>query len=320
MTPSTNFTDVAALRAYVETFSDQLISRAYYGNKTAQLVTAHDGVKGKKILNLLTLGTIGRRYDKAFNPVAGTLVFSPRTLSVEAGKFELGFVPQEFESSYMGQFRKTSFNNTEEIPFEGFIMNAVMAKQANEIENAMWRAVAATSPASSDTLLQLFDGYLTLITKDLAATTPKLDPVITPTGAITAANAVALLESMFDQVLPEYQDMPMSIFVSPQVFSKYNRNHRADFSKYTVDANNNSGRITLDFCDAEIIRTPGMGTSSRVLMTPKENLHYGYDGVDDATHFNFEKDHREMHFYADFKIGVQIGLLEQGIVVVNDLP
>lgn len=318
MTPSTDFTDVAAYRAYVEKFAPELITRGYYSNRTAQLVTAHDGVKGKKVLTILTLGTLGRRWSKAFNPPAGTIGFTPRELVVEAAKFELGFVPQEFESNYLGQFRRQGFNDSDFIPFEGFIMNAVMAKQAAEIEAGMWRAEKANVAADTDTLMMIHDGYLTKLAKDQALGTPKLTAYTTPGGAVTQNNVVEVLEGMWDRLDPEYQDMPIGIFVNPKIWSWYQRQYRNDYSKYTESMQ--TGRIKLDFCDGEIIRTPGMGTSQRIVMTPLENMHYGFDGLDEAYAFNFEKEHREVHYWSDFKMGVEFGIMEDGVMVINDLP
>ena len=317
MAVSTNFTDAAAYRAYVEEFADDLISRGYYSNRTASIATPHEGVKGKKTLTILSLGNLGRRWDAAFSPTADTLAFSPRELNVEPCRFELQFVPQSFEGNYLGAKRTRTFNDSNEVPFIGYIMNQVMAKQSQEIENAMWRGEEVTPNLSTHTLLQTVDGYLTIIADDQALGSPKLTPVATPGGAITQNNVVELIESMWDVLDPSYQDMPIAIFVNPKVWSLYQRAYRNDFSKYT-DAMQ-TGRIKLDFCDGEIIRTPGMGTSSRILMTPAENLHYGFDGANDASTFNFEKDHRAMDYWSDFKMGVQIGLMEQGVVVINDL-
>lgn len=317
MTPSTDFTEVEAYRDYVEKFAPELITRGFYGNRTAQMVTPHEGVKGKKILTTLTLGTLGRRWSKAFNPPAGTMAFAPRELVVEAGKFEHGFVPQEFESNYLGQFRTKTFNDSDMIPFEGFIMNSVMAKQAQEIENSMWRAVKAVSPADSDTLLMIHDGYLQKIKEDQDSVSPNLDAYTTPGGAVTRNNVIEIMEGMWDMLDADYQDMPMVIFCNPQIWSWYQRAYRDDYSKYTESMQ--TGRIKLDFCDGEIVRTPGMGTSQRIIMTPLENMHYGFDGIDDANTFNFEKDHREIHYWADFKMGVEFGLLQQGVMAINDL-
>lgn len=317
MATSTNFTDVAAFRAYVEKFAEDLISRGYYGNRTADIVTGHDGVKGKKILTLLTLGTLGRRYSKTFAAPANTIKFTPRELVVEAGKFELSFVPQDFESNYLGMFRKKTFNDSDEIPFEGYIMNDVMKKQANEIENAMWRGVKADVAADTDTLLMILDGYLQILKDDQDAVTPKLTAYTTPGGAITKNNVIEVMEGMWDTLDSEYQDMPIGIFVNPKIWSWYQRAYRDDYSKYTESMQ--TGRIKLDFCDGEIIRTPGMGTSQRIIMSPIENLHYGYDGIDDATTFNFEKNHRQIDYWADFKMGVQFGIMEDGVMAINDL-
>lgn len=317
MTPSTNFTDVAAYRAYVEKFAPELISRGFYGNRTAQIVTPHEGVKGKKILTILTLDTLGRRWTKAFNPPAGTMKFTPRELVVEAGKFEYGFVPQEFESNYLGQFRTKTFNDSDEIPFEGFMMNKAMDKQAQEIENSMWRAEKAVSPADTDTLMMIHDGYLKKIAIDQALGSPKLTAYTTPGGAVTRNNVIEVMEGMWDTLDADYQDLPIGIFCNPQIWSWYQRAYRDDFSKYTESMQ--TGRIKLDFCDGEIIRTPGMGTSQRIIMTPVENLHYAYDGIDDSSTFNFEKDHREIHYWADFKMGVEFGIMEDGVMAINDL-
>ena len=317
MATSTNFTDVVALRAYVEKFAPDLIARGFYGNRTAGLITGHEGVKGKKIMNLLTLGTLGRRYNKTFSAPADTLAFAPRELVVEAGKFEFSFVPQEFESSYLGMFRTKTFNDSDEIPFEAYIMQKVMEKQAEEIENAMWRGVKAGSPATSDTIDMIFDGFLQIIADDQAEVTPALTAYTTPGGAVTANNVIEVLEGMWDTLDAAYQDMPIGIFVNPKIWSWYQRAYRNDYSKYSESMQ--TGRIKLDFCDGEIIRTPGMGTSQRIIMTPVDNLHYGYDGIDDATTFNIEKDHRQIDYWADFKIGVQVGLLVDGVMAVNDL-
>lgn len=317
MPQSLNLTDAAAYQGFVREFSQDMISRAFFGNQTASIATPHMGVKGKKVLNIMSLETIGRRWALAFNATNNLLKITPRELVVERGKFEFRFAPQEFYDTYLGQFAAGTFPNTGSFPFQSFVMEKIAQKKAQELEIAMWRGDKPTTPAATDDLSKLINGWLTLITDDLAATTPKLTPVATPTGAVTLANVVPLMETMYDQMLPEYQDMPCAVFVSPRVFSLYQRAYRESFSKFTTNAQ--PGRMKLDFCDFELIRTPGMGTSQRVVMTPKENLHYGFDGLNDPQLFNFESDKRELHYWSDFLFGVEFGLFEQGVIVVNDL-
>jgi hypothetical protein len=317
MALSQNLTEAAAYQGFVREYSQDMISRSFFGNRTAGIATPHDGVRGKKVLNILTFETIGRRWNIAFAPPANTVKITPRELVVERCKFEFEFQPQLWYDSYLGEFHRGSFANTDDFPFESFIFQKIAEKKSNEIEKAWWTGDKAATPASTDPLTSVINGWLTLIADDLAAGTPKLTPVPTSGGAITTSNAISLLESMYDQLQPELQDIEFGVFVSPKVYSLYQRAYRDANSKYTDNAQR--GRMKLDFCDGELIRTPGMGSSSRVLMTPKENLHYGYDGLSDKDLFSFEKDHRSLHFWSDFLMGVEFGIFEQGYIVVNDL-
>jgi hypothetical protein len=317
MAVSTNLTDVNAYQGFVREYAQDIISRSFYGNQTADIATPHSGVKGKKVLTQLTLETLGRRFNKTFNPPANTVKFSPRELSVERGKFELQIQPHDFYDSYLGEFHRGTFNSTDEFPFESYVMMKVAEKQSTEIERAWWAGDKAASPASTDALTAVINGWLTLITDDLAAGTPKLTAVATSGGTLTTSNTIQTMEAMFDALDPVLQSTDFGVFVSPKVFSLYQRQYRNDYSKNTDNAQN--GRMKLDFCDGELIRTPGMGSSSRIIMTPKENLHYGYDGITDASAFNFEKDHRNLDYWCDFLFGVEFGIFEQGWIVVNDL-
>lgn len=316
MAVSTKFTDVEAFRDYVQQFAPDLIGQAFYSGRTMQLATNHDGVKGKLTLTQLILGNMVRRWDKTFSPVADTLEFTPRHLDVEECRVELQIVPQQFEQSYLGYARQASFNNIQPIPFEGYIMMKVMAKTMQEVENALWQGEAAGSPASTDILSAVIDGFLTIIADDQALGSPVLTPVTTSGGAITTTNAIELLEDMWDALDPAYQDLPVGVFVSPAVWKKYQVAYREGYGKYTDGTE--PGRMKLDFCDAELIRTPGLGTSERVVMTPVENLHIGYDGLVGET-MNFEQEHRALDFWWDFKLGCQIGLYTPGVIVINDL-
>ena len=317
MPVSQNLSDAAAYQGFVREYSADMISRSFFGNRTASIATPHTGVKGKKVLNILTLETIGRRWNLTFSPPANTVKITPRELVVERCKFEFEFQPQGFYDTYLGEFHRGTFNSTDEFPFMSFILQKIAEKKATEIETAWWQGDKAASPASTDTLSAVINGWLALITDDLAAGVPKLTPVTTSGGSLTISNVIGTIESMYDRLNPELQDMPFGVFVSPKVFSLYQRAYRDTYSKYATTIQD--GRMKLDFCDGELIRTPGMGTSSRIVMTPKENLHYGYDGIDDAQTFNFEKDHRSLHYWSDFLMGVEFGLFEQGFIVVNDL-
>lgn len=317
MAQSTDFSLAEALQDYTLQYADEFIGKSFYGFQTAQSATIHDGVKGKLLLTEMILGSLVSRWKKNFSPIANTIQFSPRELDVTAVTLELQIYPQEFEASYLGYKRAASFNNQEVMIQEAWIMMKIAEKRAQEIENAIWRGEAAAVPASSDLLIACIDGFLTIIADDQAAVTPVLTPFATPGGSLTANNVIATIEGTWDLLDASYKDLPTECYVSPDVWAMYQRAYREEYGKYTA-LDVASGRVQLDFANCTIVRTPGMGTSSRIVITPRENLHIGYDGLV-GENFNIEKNHRAIDMIHDFKIGVQIGMLQQGIIAINDL-
>lgn len=312
---SVKLTTAAALQAYAQDYSEDLMSRAFWSEDVGGYAIGHDNVKGKLILTQMVLGTLGRRWSKAFAPRQDTIEFKPRTLSVEAGAFEYEIYPQDFEGTYLAHLKRTKFRDVENIPFEAFIMQKLMMKQAQEIATAMWQGVAAGSPASTDNLSALIDGWLHQIADAITAT--DLTPTAVPTGAWTLANIIPTFEAMFETIDTDYQSEEMVFHVAPHLYRLFQKAYRDTYKTNTESVS--QGVTKLDFVNAYLVAHPAMGVSNRVLLTPTENLHYGFDSLNENDVFQFEQDHRKIDFWSDFKFGVQFGFLEDGIVAVNDL-
>ena len=60
-----------------------------------------------------------------------------------------------------------------------------------------------------------------------------------------------------------------------------------------------------------------MGSSGRVVITPRSNLVLGIDSPSDVM-FNVKEEIRELRFWMDFRMGAQILMKRNGILVVND--
>lgn len=311
---SATLTSAEGFQDYCLEFAPDLISNAFFGFKTADFATLHEGVKGKLVITELILDTLARKWVSTFDPKTGAADFNPRELNVVANKVDLSFTPQDFESNYLGQFRKKGQNPGMDLPFEGFIMNKMMEKLAQEIEVAVWQGAVPGSPTASDELKLTFDGFLELV-KDLA--TGGHAEIAVGGGAYSTSNIVAELESMFDELNPALQDGEVNYFLSYKNYKLYNQAYRNDFSKYTDQTQN--GRTKLDFGNAYLIPVPGMGTSDRVILTPASNLHIGFDDFNETKMFHFEQRKRQMDFWLDFKIGVQIGITDEDYLVINDL-
>lgn len=312
---SINYADAASYRAFAEEIHDELVALAVYGSNTMQRITTHDNVKGKKVLTQLLFNKMGRRYKKDFGAPANTMSLKPRELVVEAGKFETSIVPQEFEDTYLGDLKRTKFSNVSEYPFERYILEKMAMQQNREIADAIWQGVKTGTPADTDTIDMIFDGFLHKIADAITATT--LTPHAVSGGAYTVDNVVDEFEAQFDNLDSAYQSLPIGVFVAPHLYNLYLRGYR---KKYTANSEIvRDGVAKLDFVNAFLIREPGMGTSNRVLMTPEANLNVGFDSIDSVGAWEMEKVKRQLDYWADFKIGVEFTFLQDEVVAVNNL-
>ena len=309
---SLNFTPAAAYQAYVEEFAPELFSKLYYGFETAKYVTSHEGVKGRKVLTELIVGSLAKRWRKQFDALPDAIEFKPRVLQTELAKVDLQMTPQEFEGTYLGMMRRTG-QNQKDLPFEAYILDKVIQKLHTEMESAIWQGEAAAIPAAGDDLDEVFDGYLKIIADAITAS----DITEFPTGALTNENIVEKVEDMWDALDPAMKRERVEVWMSYSNYVKYVQNYREDFGKYV--GYDGQGAIKLDFGNAVLRPIAGMGNSNRVIITQPENFHYGLDAASDKSMINFEWNHRSLDMWIDFRIGAQIGILDDSkMIIVNN--
>ena len=209
MSKNINLTDVAAFQAYVQEYYDMLLTKLYFALDSTQYFTVHEGVKGRIALTNLVVEDLVRRYSSTFTSVDNTHKFTPRNLQVVDAKVDMVIIPKDFESTYLGQFRKKG-QDSYDLPFAGYILDATLKKVAAEIEVAIHRAVPAGSPAATDKLIALFKGLNQIVIDEVAALAP------VTTGNLTAANAFSNIEKCFMEVPSQYQNSGIEVFISPR--------------------------------------------------------------------------------------------------------
>jgi len=315
MSASVSFTNAEAFQDYIRDYAPQLIGKLFHGFNTGNLITPLEGVKGQMVLTENTLGTLVQRWAKTFDPTADAIGFNPRTLRTYPAKVDLQIYPQEFESSYLGMSRKPGFQ-PDDMPFEAYVLDRVIAKVQAEKETAIWQGVEDATPDAGDALIEIFDGFLQIIVEELVLGTI----TAVTTAAHSTTNAVGNAELVHAGLAPQYQTEETYMFCSVAFARMYNQNYRTDFGKYVgTEKRNGMDMIRLDFGNCWLVPTVGMGTSSRLICTPASNLYYGYDVAMDDKFIRVEQNHRSLDFMIDFKIGCQIGIVHDDILRVNNL-
>lgn len=315
---SIDHSKVQAYQDYVRTYADSLFCELFYGFKTAQLAQMFEGIKGEHVLTQLEIGeNLARRWNKDFEPLIDAATHKPRVIKTVLNKVDFDVVPQEYEFSYMGALRKKG-QNPADWPVQAYVMEKVLAKLMQEFEVASWQAVEEAVPSAGDYLRQTFNGILTIIVN--AITAGDITPV--STGAITGSNIIAKLRDMWSDVSTVYKENGTDIFMS---YANYDLFRIAYKDAYKVDPAfieiTNAGYRGLEYelgnGNTRIIPVNGMGSSNRIVITPRENLALAIDSPSDVM-FNVESDKRVLNFWMDFRMGAQILMQKDGILVVND--
>lgn len=303
---------------YVRTYADELFCEMFYGFKTSDLAKTYEGIKGEHVITQLEIGeNLARRWAKTFDPVTDAATFKPRVLKTVTNKVDFSIVPQQYEASYLGAWRKKG-QDPADWPFAAYVLSKIMAKLQQEFEVAVWQGVEEASPSAGDYLRQTFDGYLQIIAESLTA--GDIDAVTT--GAITGSNIIAKLRDMWAEVLSQYKENGTDILMSYAMYDTYRIAYKDAYKidPAYVDITNSGYRgvqFELGNGNTRIIPVNGMAGSNRIVITPRENLTIGIDAGSDFV-FRVKEDIRELQFAMDFRMGAQILMQKNGILVVND--
>lgn len=314
MAESINRSFLEAFRAYVEDHRDDVIEMTLRGAPSLRHLTPYPGVVGELILEWADVADIIKPWSSDFNAAADLVTRKPVTIKSHFQKAEMQFTPKKDFMTYKGRQVQTKMN-ARDYPFARWAMEKMATKIKTQQEfQQIFTGDQVGSPTNA---AGIYNGLLTLIADDLAAGTPVLTPIAT--GALTDNTIIDQIEQMDDSINEEYRTEMMKMFVSPTVFRQYRRAYRAASGYHPGNPDTDAiDEITLDGSTTKLVSCPGMGTSSRILVTPSTNIYYAYDDPSDDSVFEMEQDHRNLDVWCDFWSGVGFLVLDPRVVYVND--
>ncbi len=259
----TNFL-VSGLPAYVADNREMIIkSFGLVGPGTRSRIGLQTGVKSSAHLNYLDLSPVFQDGSGCgFNPL-DEIALTQKTITAAPIKVDGQICPETLLGKYAEYLVRV--NATEnELPFEQYILDTLVAQINKGIENLIWQG----DSAGSDPI----DGFLAQISADSDAVGATLTGI---------ADAYTAVKTVYFAMSEEALEKGGVIFVDPAIF-------RALLNDLTVlnyfhfnTGNANPDEFPLPGTDVKVVKTAGLAGTKAIVGTFADNLVYGTDMEND---------------------------------------
>lgn len=307
---SLTFVDAAVVQDHVRDFGQSVTEEALLGFKSAKYLSFEYGIKGSKVLTRFeVVGNMGsnRRRGYASNPDA--FKFKPRTIYNYEADFQWDILPSDFEGSYLGKFRKKG-QSPDDIPFLTYCMNGSIKKKKTESNQAIWTGVR--DEAVKGDSMKIYDGYLTILGKELTANNPLISPVAT--GLITEADVLDQVEAMWMSLDDAVKEMPLYLHCSLTTALLY---YKAWGAKYGTNANEDAGNAIKEVMNVKAVPHAGI-KGHELMLALTDNLVFATDSEVDDEKLNVRPHGKGWWYWADYREGVEFRTIDKRYMAIND--
>ena len=284
----TNFL-VSSLPDYVKNNEDLLIASFGLPNDgTRRFIGIQTGIKKSAYLNYL--GFTGKFQDGSscgFNPL-DEYALGQKAIEVATIK-EDGEICEETLLGKWGEWKVRVAATEHDLPFEEYIMNALLDGIRKGIETLIWQGDTGNS--------DLIDGFLTQFGADGNTVTVTLTGV---TGAYDAVKAV------YFQMTDEALEKGGILFVDPMIFRAL-LNDLTALNYFHYDMGTGAKEeFLLPGTDVRVIKTPGLSGTHAIVGTFGDNLVYGTDmeGDNERVDLWWSVDNRVFRYQVKWNSGV----------------
>ena len=298
----TNFL-VSSLPDYVKNNEDLLIaSVGLPNNGTRRYIGLQTGIKKSAYLNYL--GFTGKFQDGSscgFNPL-DEIALGQKAIEVATIKEDGEICPETLLGKW-GEWKVRVAATENDLPFEAYIMQALLDSIREGIENLMWQGDTGNS--------DLIDGFLTQFAADGNVVSVTLTGV---TGAYDAVKAVYFATSA------RARKKGVKIFVDPVIFDAVINDIVAlNMAHYNL-GDGAEDEFTLPGTKALVINTPGLSGTNAIVGTWGDNLVFGTDmeGDNERVDLWWSNDARAFRYQVKFNEGVAYHFSEDIAVGVMD--
>lgn len=203
-----------------------------------------------------------------------------RELPINFGTMNQDFEPNAFAQTMLGENAAVLGQGQARSEMAKLILSQIMAIAGEHLELAL--ATAERDP-EGDTTMDLFDGYITIIEKEIAAGTigTALKNYLELSDAIDATNVVEFMKYIEFGLDPRLRKQQRFCYCDPALVDLYNEGYQLanpalpynkQYDQPFVEGSNR--RLTF-------APLPALAGSEYMIIAPKMNMIYGYDNMSD---------------------------------------
>ena len=238
----------------------------------------------------------GIRYKENVGAISGDAQFGPykpsrstdfnlnveyRTLETFMGSVVAKFEPNSAASTILGYLAATKGDGQMQAPSALHVLSLIAKSLSEKLNDAIWNGVRN---ASGDTTKDLFDGFDTITTAEIAAGNISAEKknYLKLDEEITVANALDIAKSILYGLDPRLRSLDLNLYCSQDFADKYNEamllthggiNYYTQFGQNTVEGSN--GKL-------HIVPLYNKMDSKFMHITPKSNMLVGFDQMGDV--------------------------------------
>ncbi|KAB7728140.1 hypothetical protein F5984_20560 [Rudanella paleaurantiibacter] len=262
-----------------------------------------------------TVDSLVQPFQKQFTP-RGTVTVTPLEIRQYHMKVDTQEWPDDLEASWLGFLADGKLKRSEWPFIRWYLEKKFFPQIAEDMElKEFGRGVYAAPTAGTAGLTGTsMDGYLTTITKQITAN--KITPIAMgaiPTGLNADKEFVDYVEEFSDQITEVYRNKAMSLRLSEDLMTMYQRGELEKYGKNTVAATNG---LKVRFRELTIKAMPSHGTSKRIWATPRENMVVLKKKTQNQKLVDVQLQERLVKFLTDWWTGV--GFILPDVVFCND--
>lgn len=297
-----NITDNELKQSAVKYRKDLLMMPTISAKETLDHMSLRPGVAGREVVGQLSGDIELGPYDPNRIDENGVAV-TPRVLETYLGSVVKRFDVNEAGKTVYGELyaQGQALTNANIAKAVLVFLSALLGKKLNQ---CIWGAKRVVKGTKSS---ELFDGFDTITATEIAAgNISSAKGNYMTVDAITAANAVDTLKSIYRAASDELQGQQVKMFVSRDIYNAYVDDYQATVG--AVPYNTEFKKTTLEGSDGlcELVPLVSKKGSSYIHLTPKANMLVGYGAGMADENIRIEKYHEFLLSYvATMYFGVQ---------------